>query len=496
MAEAPRRLLADLLQDWAVEVPDLRISGLAMNTAELRPGDAFLAVPGAETHGLQYAGQAAAAGAVAVLYDPSGNDTGAVPQVPADMQLPMVALPGLGGRLAELASTFYGAPAEQLEVVAVTGTNGKTSTAHFTAQAWPGTAGFVGTIGRGLLDRLTPSDRTTPDPVGLQRALYELVRDGADLAAVEASSHALDQGRLETVSPTVGIFTNLSRDHFDYHPDFAHYEAAKRRLFTHHQPRFGVINVDDPVGARWARELSASHQILSYGLSARQRPDVLASLLESPGGELRVQLTTPWGSAEIRNELVGDFNAYNLAAAAGALGLLGVDWPVLRHGLEQLRPVPGRMRRFGGNGHQPVVVVDFAHTPDALAKALETLRHQCRGRLICVFGCGGDKDHGKRPQMGRAVEQVADLLVITSDNPRSESPEAIIDDVVAGLERPDAVHRDADRAAAIRWAIAAATGDDIVLVAGKGHEQFQQIGEHFLPFNDETEILQALGMAA
>ena len=485
------RSLADLLQDWVDDAPEHRVTGLAMNTDELRPGDAFLAVPGAASHGLDYLDQAVAAGATAVIHQPDGRHP--------VTDVPMVAVDGLGDRVAELAMMFYGAPAEQLPVVAVTGTNGKTSTAHYIAQCWAGKALYIGTLGRGLVGpgTLSTSRYTTPDPVALQRALFEGLAAGADLASLEASSHALAQGRLDGTRLEVAVFTNLSRDHLDFHSDADDYAEAKAKLFSDCAPVFGVINADDVIGREWLDRFSGSVEMLSYGLDPDHRPDVLCEVTEQNPDGMALRLVTPWGEAELRSDLLGRFNASNLAAAASTLGLLGMSFSRLVQALEMIRPVPGRMQAVESTGSaQPRFVIDYAHTPEALLQVLQALRQHCPGQLICVFGCGGDRDPGKRPMMGEAAERVADQLIITSDNPRSESPMAIIDDVLAGLESPHKAVVEPDRATAIARAAQSAGAGSVVLVAGKGHEDYQEIDGERRPFSDLEQIRKVMEVAA
>jgi UDP-N-acetylmuramoyl-L-alanyl-D-glutamate--2,6-diaminopimelate ligase len=274
----------------------------------------------------------------------------------------------------------------------------------------------------------------------------------------------------------------------------AEYAAAKRRLFTDHAPAFAIINHDDAYGRKWFGELNGGMQMLSFGLQegAELRAEVRSMNIEG----MTIRISGPWGSEEFHTSLLGEFNASNLLAAAGTLALLGMPWHRVLHQLELMQPVPGRMMRLGGEQGQPVVVVDYAHTPDALEHALQAVRAHLDGRLSCVFGCGGNRDEGKRPQMGRAAELLADDVFVTSDNPRFESASKIIEDVVAGLESPDRVTVEPDRAAAIRKAIANSKPGDVVLVAGKGHETWQEIGGERVPFSDESTILTALGDAA
>jgi UDP-N-acetylmuramoyl-L-alanyl-D-glutamate--2,6-diaminopimelate ligase len=481
--------LQELLVGWVDGAPALRLTGIGLDNRGIEPGEAFVAVRGQQGHGLDYARAAVAAGAVAVIHD------GLHPVPPLDV--PAVEVPGLGERLGELASRFYGAPSEQMTIAGVTGTNGKTSVAHFLAQSWQrvyGNAGIVGTLGYGPFGRIQGGDRTTPDAFRLQQALAGCVKAGVEHLAMEVSSHALQQHRCQTTQFDAAIFTNLSRDHLDYHADMAAYAAAKRLLFTDYAPSFAIINHDDAWGRQWFGELNGGMQMLSFGLQkgAELRAEIRAVDIDG----MRVRISGPWGEEEVHTSLLGEFNVSNLLAATGTLVLLGMPWHTALHQFEVMQPVPGRMMRMGGQPGQPVVVVDYAHTPDALESALHAVRAHLHGKLVCVFGCGGNRDQGKRPQMGRAAELLADDLVVTSDNPRNESAGKIIEDVIAGLEQPGRATVEPDRAAAIRRAIANCKPGDVVLVAGKGHETWQEIGGQRIPFSDENVILNALGDAA
>ena len=481
--------LRELLQGWVDESAATRLTGISLDNRNLEDGEAFVAVQGQVGHGLDYAQAAVTAGAVAVIHD----GLKAVPE----LGVPCIEVPGLGNKLGELASRFYAAPSEQMTIAGVTGTNGKTSVAHFLAQSWQrvyGNAGMVGTLGYGPVGKLQSGARTTPDALRLQQVLADCLKANIECLAMEVSSHALQQQRCQTVQFDAAVFTNLSRDHLDYHTDMADYAAAKRLLFTDYAPSFAIINHDDSYGRKWFGELNGGMQMLSFGLSegAELRADVCSMDING----MAIRITGPWGSELVRTCLLGEFNASNLLATAGTLALLGMPWNHVLHQLELMQPVPGRMMRLGGHHGQPVVVVDYAHTPDALESALQAVRAHLDGKLVCVFGCGGNRDQGKRPQMGRAAELLADDVFVTSDNPRDESANKIIDDVVAGLEMPGKATIEPDRATAIQQAIANCKPGDVVLVAGKGHETWQEIGGQRIPFSDETTILNALGDAA
>lgn len=478
-----------LLEGWCEQVPDLVISGLGLDSRRIEPGQAFVAVSGGCRHGMDFARQAAARGAAIVLHD----GLAAVPE----LDIPTVAVPGLERCLSGLGARFFHHPSDQLVVAGVTGTNGKTSTAHFIAQAWQrssGDAGLIGTIGYGPLGALQAARMTTPDPITLQGMLADCIGQGVEKVAMEVSSHALDQGRCDDIAFDAAVFTNLSRDHLDYHGTMEAYANAKRRLFIDCHPRFAIVNKDDALGKSLLGEIRNGTEVLSYGTngSSELRGAVLA--MDSLG--MTLKLASPWGEGEVRSGLLGAFNVSNLLAAAGTLALLGMPWARVLHQLEIMHPVPGRMHCLGGEPNQPVVVVDYAHTPDALQQALKALRSHLHGRLVCVFGCGGDRDRGKRPMMAQVAESLADQLVLTTDNPRNEEPFAIFEDMMGGLQRPADAQIVEDRGTAIRQAIRGSGEGDIVLVAGKGHEAWQESRGQKIPFSDEAAVRAALEEAA
>ena len=481
--------LRTLLEGWVQQVPDVAVAGVVMNSRQVEAGSAFVAVRGGSGHGLQHAEDAVRRGAVAIIHDGRME--------PPDLDVPMVQFDDLGQHLGELASRFWAASSEDMTIAAVTGTNGKTSVAHFLAQTWQrvhGRAGLIGTLGYGPLDELEPAARTTPDPFTLNRVLAHCMDSGADHLAMEVSSHALEQGRVDTVQMDAAIFTNLSRDHLDYHEDMQAYAHAKRRLFTEHAPRFSIINRDDMTGRQWIRELTGQQEVLSYGLMPGA--ELTAEVRGQDADGMSLRLHSPWGDAELRTGLMGSFNVSNLLATAGALTLLGLSWSETVRELELVKPVPGRMRRLGGQPGQPVVVIDYAHTPDALAHSLAAVRDHLSGRLVCLFGCGGNRDRGKRAEMGQIAESLADEVVITSDNPRFESVNSITNDVLRGLKEPGKVTVEPDRAIAIHRAIRGAGPGDIVLVAGKGHENWQEVAGQKIPFSDEATVQAVLEAAA
>jgi len=501
------RNLREVFTAWdesleVASIPEIRVSDLQIDSRQIMTGDAFVAVPGTRSHGLGFAGKAIASGASVILCDLNDAELASV------SKLPIILIPGLNQRLPELASRFYGAPDDDMTLVAVTGTNGKTSVAHFIAQVWQlwqGHAGIIGTLGAGPINNLNETTHTTPDIFSTYALLAGLRAADISLTAMEVSSHALDQNRVGMLSFDLGVFTNLSQDHLDYHADMQSYAGAKQRLFNEHQPRFAVLNTADKVGRQWQQALPENTQCLSYyGDSAADKgfkpdnppADVYASEVETTDQGIRFHLHSPWGNANIQSNLLGRFNLDNLLATAAALGLLGMPFSQLCHALELVQPVTGRMQRVSAEPAQPLVVVDYAHTPDALKQALLSLRPHTRGQLFCVFGCGGERDRSKRPLMAGAAEKYSDRVYLTSDNPRTEDPLGIIDEAARGFSRMQSVCIEPDRAAAIRLAVYAADEEDVVLIAGKGHEQYQQLGAEKLPFDDVAEARHALGVAA
>jgi UDP-N-acetylmuramoyl-L-alanyl-D-glutamate--2,6-diaminopimelate ligase len=456
------------------------------------PGGLFLARRGTQAHGRDYLDAAIDAGACAVLAE------GEAPGVDARRGVPVVVVPSLQGLAGDLAHRFYGAPSEALWVAGVTGTNGKTSVCHFTAQVLqalePAPAGVLGTLGHGLAGQLGEPSHTTPDVIEVHRWLARFAAAGVARVVMEASSHGLDQGRVAAVRMAAAAFTNLTRDHLDYHGTLEAYAAAKRRLFDAPGLTHAVVNLDDPEGRGIAAALPAGLQVLGY--SARGDAAARLRCLQArpgPGG-LALRLAADGVEVAVETPLVGDFNVANLLAAAGLALAAGHPPQAALAALAAVRAVPGRMERFGGSAG-PAAVVDYAHTPDALAQALETLRRQFPGRITCVFGCGGERDRGKRPQMGAVAGRLADRVILTDDNPRGEDPEAILADIRAGLAgAPVEVVR--PRAEAIARALGQARPGDAVLVAGKGHEAYQEVAGVRHPYSDRATAARLLGQEA
>ena len=483
-----RLTLAELLQDFA-DVPAIQVAGIASDSREVREGYLFLAVQGLTTHGLQYAEQAEQAGACAIAFDAS---TGGEPPASG---IPMIPVPELSGRVGELADRFFGHPSERLEVIGVTGTNGKTTVAWMIAQASEllgRTCGYLGTLGYGVGEIKGGDGMTTPAAVTLHGRLAEFVDAGAAVASLEVSSHALAQGRVDGVRFDTAVFTNLSRDHLDYHTDMPEYFASKARLFVDCEPRHRIVNIDSHYGIRLASlcgpDVVAVSTKLDRVVNGRPFLFVRSATPKAEGSD--VTFVSSWGDSRFSLQLPGDFNIANAASVLALLLMKGVPLDQACDAMSQLQAPPGRMQRVATEG--PAVFVDYAHTPAALEGALQALRAHCRGKLWCVFGCGGDRDRGKRPQMGKVAARLSDQVVITTDNPRSEDPAQIIEQIRSGIDHPGPAVAIEDRAAAIAWTIGSAAEDDVVLLAGKGHETSQETNGNRVAISDYGIAQQAL----
>ena len=468
------------------------VTNLVNDSRQVQAGDTFLAYPGVHQDGRKFIEQAIAQGANAIVWEAQDYRWN-----PA-WQVPNLAVPQLRDKVGALASEVYGRPSHQLCVIGITGTNGKTSCSHWLAQALSQAGrptAIIGTLGNGFPERLEPSLNTTPDPIVLQKSLQVYLKQGATCAAMEVSSHALDQGRVNGVHFEMALFTNLSRDHLDYHGDMKRYANAKSTLFTWPALRYAVLNGDDAYTVELQQKAEAQGvQVMRYGFDTGEIRG--SNLRVGPQG-LAFDVATPWGEARLESSVLGRFNAHNLLAVLATLLVGGVPFEQAVISVQHVQPVPGRMQQLRLTG-KPLVVVDYAHTPDALEKVLLTLREVATeskasdAQLICVFGCGGQRDKGKRPLMGDVVARLADAAVVTSDNPRNEAPRAIINDIVGGMTAN--FHVLEDRAAAIDYAIRQASAGDVVLIAGKGHETYQEINGVKLPFSDVEVALRALGL--
>ena len=486
--------LADLLRHIAdtTRVGEIVVDGLTLDSRRVRAGDAFFAMRGGSAHGVSFAPAALAQGASAVIAEAPAPAAFAA-EAHASSAAPLIWVDGLREQVGEIAARFFGRPSAALHVIGVTGTNGKTSIVQLLAHALNALgerAATIGTLGAGLVGAVRAGERTTPDVISVHGLLAEFRDAGASHVAMEVSSHALEQGRVNALDFEVAVFTNLTRDHLDYHGTMQAYGAAKAKLFALPGLRSAAINADDAFGRELAARLPSPVHALRYAIDADA--EIRAVDVRSSGAGLQFVLRTPWGDGAIASPLLGHFNVYNLMAVAACLGALGYTFAQIQNALAQLQPVAGRMNRLGGGARAPLVVVDYAHTPDALEQALASLRAHCSGRLVCVFGCGGERDAGKRPQMGAIAERLADRVIVTDDNPRGEDGTAIVKQIVAGLSRPERATVERDRGAAIAFALRAAQPGDVVLIAGKGHEPYQEIAGHKLPFDDLDIARRAL----
>lgn len=469
-------LLKGLVGPTILDLP--LVKKISIDSREVDEHTVFLAYPGVNVDGRDFIEQAIANKAVACIVEADGFEA------QQEYPVPMIAIENLQLSLSLIAARFYHYPSQQCTVIGVTGTNGKTSSVHFLAQAIQDdekNMAVLSTLGNGVWPNLAPSPLTTLGPLEVQRQLALFCQQQVDCVAMEVSSHALVQGRVNAIGFDIGIFTNLSQDHLDYHGTMQAYGDAKAQLFAMKGLRKAVVNWDDPFGQRLVARFP---DIQWVGCSLQSEtaclPMVKASAVVMTGRGLRFSVSSPWGHFDCNLPLLGQFNIQNVLSVVAVLGLMGYTIEVIEQKIGGLQPLPGRMETFGGD-HQPLVVVDFAHTPDALSQALSCLREHCQGRLICVFGCGGERDQGKRALMASIAEGIADEIIVTNDNPRGESPEKIANAIFTGFVAPDKVQCILNRQNAVEYAVQSAKIGDIVLLAGKGHEEYQIIGDqqHF-----------------
>jgi len=483
--------LTDLLQGFSArpDLPGDMITGLCSDSRAIQSGDLFVALKGARYDARKDASAALAKGAVAVLVDAGDSDSfaDALREIPG-----VIEINDLCAALSEIAGRFYQHPSRKLDLVGITGTNGKTTISYFLAQLLGQLgkpAAVMGTLGVGPLQAICSTGMTTPDAISTQKHLAALLKDGVEVVCMEVSSHALSLGRVAALEFDYAIYSNMSQDHLDFHETMAAYAEAKKRLFTDFSVKHAVINADDSVG-RELLEL-ASEGAVSYGI---EKGDLRASDIHLSAQGMNFALSLKDVSNRLQSNLIGEFNVYNLLAVAACATAMSFELPQIAAALAACKAVPGRMERVEIHAQQPVVVVDFAHTPDALEKALGACRRHCAGQLAVVFGCGGDRDRGKRPEMGEIAESGADRVFITDDNPRSESPAEIVVDIVQGMQQPPwVVH---DRAQAILAAVRAADLSDWVLIAGKGHEPEQIYADQVIKVSDVDLARQALQQVA
>ncbi|MEP6548041.1 MAG: UDP-N-acetylmuramoyl-L-alanyl-D-glutamate--2,6-diaminopimelate ligase [Gammaproteobacteria bacterium] len=484
----------------AVPATDARIADLTVNSREARSGSLFFALPGRSAHGLKFAAEAVKRGATAVLYEPSADVS--LPKLPSSVFA--AAVPGLKDLVGRIADRFFKWPSSQLRITGITGTNGKTTCAYLLAQCLEklgSQAAYMGTIGWGRTASLAAATLTTPDAVTVHRQLAQLRAAGVREVAMEVSSQALDQERVAGVRFHSAAFTHLSRDHLDYHKTMSAYGAAKARLFAAPDLQHIIINVGDAFGRELARKLSGTVPLTAIWIGAGEsgwlaERALFAAQVTLDLRGISMQVDGSFGQAQVATRLLGRFNAENSLVVIACLLSLGTSLSAAAKALAECIAPPGRMEVVEPTaGGKPLAVVDYAHTPDALAKALAALREHCKGALWCVFGCGGDRDPGKRSIMGGIADELADRIIVTDDNPRSENPQAITRAIVSGIKSPGVrvIH---DRGEAIATALKEAGPQDVVLIAGKGHEDYQIYGETRRSFSDRREAQRYLGVAA
>jgi UDP-N-acetylmuramoyl-L-alanyl-D-glutamate--2,6-diaminopimelate ligase len=499
---------------------EVQIKNLTIDSRQVKPGDLFIAVKGLTVDGRAYIEKAIMNGAVAVLTEYENTSFKALQigmQTSTHFQnIPIIAVPHLQTLVGHIAARFFSDPSKQFPIIGITGTNGKTSVSHFIAQILSycdKPCGVIGTLGAGVFlsdsgfeavstgeSQENAHDYTTPDAIAVQRTLAAFQKQNVSAVAMEVTSHALDQNRVAGVEFDTVIFTNLTRDHLDYHHDMQTYREVKKRLFTEFEAKHVIINLDDPFGCDLFNALELlcpERNVVGYGCKIPPSPrlskgGIEASNIVLDNQGIRAHVRTPWGEGELQCNLLGRFNLSNILAALAAVCIQGVPLNQALKAITVINTVPGRMMRFGGNADTPLVIVDYAHKPDALAQVLEALGAHCKGQLWCVVGCGGDRDRGKRPLMAEIGERLSDHLYLTQDNPRTEDPKQIMTEMIQGLKNPSQVVVEYNRAKAIESAIKNAKIEDIIVVAGKGHETYQIIGTEKMPFSDQHVVEAAL----
>lgn len=488
--------LRELLAPLGIEAPALSLCDMVLDSRIAAAGDLFVAIVGHHIDGRHFIPQAIAQGVAAVIAEADG--VAKEGEIHQSHGVPIIYLSGLNKRLSALAGQFYRQPGEKLRLIGVTGTNGKTTTTQLIAQ-WAQlmneTSAVMGTIGYGILGRVTPTENTTGSAIDIQHRLNDLLTQGATLVAMEVSSHGLVQDRVADLPFAAAVFTNLSRDHLDYHGDMLRYEQAKWLLFSSHRVDKMIINADDAVGARWLAKLPQAVAVtMDNALPENWQGKWLkANKLSYHDDGAEIEFESSWGGGKIASRLLGAFNVSNLLLALATLLALGYSRKELLETASMLQPVCGRMEVFTAINH-PTVLVDYAHTPDALEQALQAARLHCKGQLWCLFGCGGDRDKGKRPLMAAVAERFADRVIVTDDNPRSEEPAATVADIMAGFSSAANVQVIHGRAEAVTSVIMQAKSDDMILIAGKGHEDYQLIGDRRLDYSDRITVARLLGI--
>jgi len=488
------QLTLSLLLENISDVPtsmDLHITSMTLDSRDVKEGCLFVALKGTQQHGMSYAKQVEELGAVAIIFEADE----ALEKV--ETTIPQFEISNLRDSLGLVADRFYHSPSHSLKMVGITGTDGKTSVSHFMAQAIDNCA-VIGTIGLGLLDNLQAATHTTPDVINVHKNLQAMKKQDIDTVAMEVSSHALDQGRVSGVAFDVAVLTNLSRDHLDYHKTVEAYGDAKEKLFHRSGLKAVVVNLDDEFGQKIANKVSQTKTVVGYGIGEIENyPAGSLVAVDTKFTINGICAVIQYGAqkGQLAVSVLGRFNLSNLLAALGAMLGLGIDFNDAISQLNKVKTVAGRMEKIIVENGEPILtVVDYAHTPNALESVLKALREHIEtdASLICVFGCGGDRDSGKRPLMAKAAEQYADVVIVTDDNPRTESPEMIMQDIMVGFENTKAIIIEHDRSTAIYKALKQAKSGDAVLIAGKGHENGQILATGIIPFNDREQVEQAL----
>lgn len=485
MTQSLKTLLTGIVD--VADAVNVDVRGISLDSRNIENGFLFIALSGTVQDGNDFIVDAVRRGAVAVLHDAATT-----PNI--DTTVPLFAVANLRTQAGNIADRFYDAPSSKLTVIGVTGTNGKTTCTQLLARALnkhSRRCAVIGTLGNGFPDELVDSGHTTPDVVLVHRLLADFQRQGAEYVCIEVSSHALDQERTSGVVFDIAVFTNLSRDHLDYHGNMENYGVAKSRLFALPGLDAAVINSDDSFGQQLLNDMRQEIKTYRYGFT---EADIQITNVETVPEGLRLDFKSPQGKMHFVSRLYGRFNAMNLAAITAVLLHIGHSNKEVETIFSEMEPVAGRAERFISDQALPLVVVDYAHSPDAMEQILRALREHTSGALWCVFGCGGDRDKGKRSLMGAVAEQLADHVILTDDNPRTETPQSIVKDILSGMQSTP--HIEHDRKAAILYAVQSASAEDVVLVAGKGHETYQQIGDKKFPFSDRDTVKAILGEAA
>ncbi len=495
----PGMSMSELLSGFTLcdPVPSIQISNITSNSNNVTPNSAFIALPGIKSNGIDYAIDAVKAGAVAVIFDAADEySQQRVPLLRKQIETHWIGIDQLEHANGHIVSRFFGDPGHAMTIIGITGTDGKSSVTHLVTQALTRigkSCASIGTLGFGIGNNLTPDSLTTPDAVSLQSHLYQFQQQRCEYVVMEVSSHALEQYRVNGCDFDIAVLTNLGRDHLDYHGDLASYTAAKARLFQDFKLSGRVVNIDDNFGQQLSQSADKK-SLLRYSVESNGGREaevkLIASELTTSGQNIHA--STPLGEVTAVTALLGHFNVENTLACIATLVALGLDYNQLELAIKDLKPIPGRMEKFTGKLDSASAVIDFAHTEQALRACLGACREHTDGLLWCVFGCGGDRDQGKRSGMGRAVEELADRVIVTDDNPRNESPEKIVGEILAGMKQPGQACVVHNRQAAIEYALSQAAPEDLVVIAGKGHEQEQIVGNERRPFSDRHVVSRIL----